>query len=61
MWNYGDIQDTTSYRDNTEFWSTTTDNDSNRIGRYFLFDGNNNAKITGNKKTTLASVRCIKD
>lgn len=59
MWNYGDIMDTT-YTNNTEFWSTTTDIDSNRIGRYFLFDGNN-AKITGNKKTTLVSVRCIKN
>ncbi|MCM1958294.1 DUF4189 domain-containing protein [Acinetobacter modestus] len=45
----------------TAFWSQTPNYTFTLSGDYFLFDATNKAKMSGNKNTTLASVRCIKE
>ena len=45
----------------TAFWSQTPSTVSQLNGEYFLFDASNKAKMSGNRKTALASVRCIKN
>lgn len=45
----------------TAFWSQTQSTVSQLNGEYFLFDASNKAIMSGNRKTALASVRCIKD